>query len=77
MIPIIIIPKYLKNFRASREPCAQNDTVLYIPYLKSTHVKHSNGVFRKVLSKDYTSNQPQGRWVDFKSGIAVWESQNL
>ena len=32
------IPKYLKNFRASSEPCAQNDTVLYITYLKSVQL---------------------------------------
>ena len=40
------------------------------------HIKHSYRVFRKVLSKDFTSDQPQDRWVDFKSGVVTWESQN-
>ena len=40
------------------------------------HIKHSYGVFRKDLSKDFTSNQPQDRWVDFKPGVVIWESQN-
>ena len=56
--------------------CVQFSSSVFSRISVNRHIKQSHGTWKKVCPKDFTSNQPQGRWVDFKSDIVIWESQN-